>query len=187
MILFLLIALLTLCASFVAAHAETEDTHTCGDFRYTIQPDDTATLTEYTGRAETLSIPPELDGHAVTIIGRYAFRHCKSLVSLSIPEGVTGIDDFAFHDCTFLASLSLPDSLKSIGINPFTYCNDLTEFVLSPNHPFLEVVDNMLINKVEKKLIGCPYLLSGCTSLLSVRRFPAAALFRAPTLSSASP
>ena len=66
-----------------------------------------------------LKIPAALGGVKVTRIGRDAFRNCKELTSVTIPEGVTHIDVHAFDNCTGLKSVSLPSSLRSIGYAAF--------------------------------------------------------------------
>ena len=95
---YLTIALVLILAalSVPAATAEEEPTqYTSGDYRYTLQPDETATIAKYTGSASELSIPDTLDGHAVTAIGDKAFASCRFLMSVTIPEGVTTISDRA--------------------------------------------------------------------------------------------
>ena len=79
-----------------------------------------------------LKIPAALGGVKVTRIGRDAFRNCKELTSVTIPEGVTHIDVHAFDNCTGLKSVSLPSSLKDIGYAAFGGCVAL-ESVTIPN------------------------------------------------------
>ena len=115
---YLTIALVLILAalSVPAVAAEEEPTqYTSGDFRYTLQPDGTAAIAQYTGSASELSIPDTLDGHAVTAIGDSAFRWCDSLTSVTIPDGVTTIGDYAFVSCCSLTSVTIPDSVTTIG------------------------------------------------------------------------
>ena len=77
------------------------------------------------GPVGSLVIPDKIDGHSVTHIGWEAFRNCKDLTSVMIPEGVTHID-YAFLECAELESVKLPSSLKSIGYGTFARCTKLT-------------------------------------------------------------
>ncbi len=72
-----------------------------------------------------ISIPPTLNGVKVTRIGREAFRNCKELTSVTIPEGVTYIDGRAFDLCDGLKSVTLPSSLKVVGFAAFGKCAGL--------------------------------------------------------------
>ncbi|MBR6027505.1 MAG: leucine-rich repeat domain-containing protein [Clostridia bacterium] len=73
------------------------------------------------------------------------------------------------------------------GINPFGCCNNLSQLIVSANHPSLVIIDGVLFSKSDKRLICClcskntidyeiPYGITaivgcafeGCTSLTSV-------------------
>ncbi len=84
------------------------------------------------GPVGSLVIPDKIDGHSVTHIGWEAFRYCKELISVIIPEGVTHIDWNAFCDCSGLKSVTLPSSLKNIGWGAFGRCVGLTSVTI-PN------------------------------------------------------
>lgn len=60
------------------------------------------------------------------IIGKYAFRDCKSLTSVIIPSSVTEIREYAFYYCSSLTSVNIPSSLASIGCGIFLGCSSLT-------------------------------------------------------------
>lgn len=174
MLTVILILLLTL--ALTCALAEDEQTvYTSGDYEYILLADGTAEITGYYGDSDDLLIPAELDGHPVTSIGAGAFANYISLSSVTLPDGVISIGDFAFSeaglysitlpdtlvsigDCAFdycvgLTSVTLPDSLVILGMNPFNGCSRLTDVIVSPEHPVLEVLDGMLIDKSEKKLL----------------------------------
>ena len=44
-----------------------------------------------------ITIPSKLGGCNVTSIGKSAFRGCRGLTSVAMPDGVTSIGDFAFY------------------------------------------------------------------------------------------
>jgi len=55
----------------------------------------------------------------VTSIGGFAFMGCTSLQSIDIPNGVTSIGSFAFSGCKSLQSIQIPDSIISISGDAF--------------------------------------------------------------------
>ncbi len=66
----------------------------------------------------------------VTSIGAYAFRDCRSLTSVTIPDSVTSIGISAFYYCDSLTSVTIPDSITSIGGSAFEYCRSLTSITI---------------------------------------------------------
>ncbi len=48
-----------------------------------------------------------------------------SMISLTVPEGITKIGAYAFYNCTNLQTLTLPSTLTSIESNAFRNCNSL--------------------------------------------------------------
>lgn len=52
-------------------------------------------------------------------IGDLMFAGCKSLTSITLPEGVVSIGNNAFEGCTSLRSIELPSTIESIGANVF--------------------------------------------------------------------
>lgn len=152
-----------------------------GDYTYVLLPDGTAKITGYNGSAETLLIPDQLGGRAVTVIGREAFKNCDQLTAVTIPEGVRVIEEGAFLYCSRLRRVTLPDSLttlqhKAFGFtvmrrialparltviegNPFTSCYDLEDITVSPANPVLMMMDGVLVDRVAMKLLVYPYAL----------------------------
>ena len=65
-----------------------------------------------------------LDG-SVTSIFEDAFRECKGLTSITIPNGVTSIGISAFDGCKDLTNIALPNSLTSIASCGFYNCHSI--------------------------------------------------------------
>lgn len=90
---------------------------------------------------------------SVTVIGSRAFSKCSSLTSVTIPNGVTVIGDSAFSSCKKLTEVTIPDSVMTVGSSVFHGCKKLTKIIVSPNHPYLTVVDSVLSSKPDNRFI----------------------------------
>lgn len=66
------------------------------------------------------------------MIANGAFRECKELYKVTIPDSVTSIGDEAFMGCSSLTFVTIPDSVTSIGGSAFRYCSSLTSVTI-PN------------------------------------------------------
>ena len=62
----------------------------------------------------------------VKVIGGNAFKWCKFLTNINIPNNVTSIGDGAFEMCMFLTDIKIPNSLTCIENRTFSYCFHLT-------------------------------------------------------------
>ena len=88
---------------------------------------------EYTG---TVVIPETVTysgtTYNVTSIGSKAFRDCRNMTSITIPNSVTSIGYEAFYACKGLTSITIPNSVTYISNYAFQTCNGLTEITI-PN------------------------------------------------------
>ena len=151
---------------------------TAGDWSYTVNAADKATITGYSGPGGAVTIPSELDGKIVETIGGnwppiFGYGN-TSVTSVNIPDSVTSISGNAFSGCTALNTAIIPGSVTSIGGYAFQNCTSLT-WVLLPVS---------LVSIEEGAFYGCTsltgasipysvtnisdYLFYGCTSLASV-------------------
>ena len=67
----------------------------------------------------------------VTVVGENAFKNCKALTSVALPNSVTKIKSSAFHYCDKITSLNIGNSVETIGSYAFYGCSSLT----SISHP----------------------------------------------------
>ena len=122
---------------------------------YTITSDNTVEVTYYSSDnyfqnnnyvSGDVVIPSSVTNndttYSVTSIGNYAFSHCSSLTSVTIPNSVTSIAHSAFAQCSGLTSVTIPNSVTSITHSAFAQCSGLTSIVSNA------VVPPMLDNKV---------------------------------------
>ncbi|MBR0485046.1 MAG: leucine-rich repeat protein [Oscillospiraceae bacterium] len=119
--------------------ADAEESGTCGtNLKWVLDEEGTLTISGtgkmkdwkssdyvpwYANRADIKNVIIE---NGVTSIGKYAFIHCKNLISVTIPDTVTAIQTGAFWYCESLISAELPDSLLSIADYAFNTCESLT-------------------------------------------------------------
>ena len=110
--------------------ADVASAETYGDFEYSVLDDRTVEITKYIGSAEKVDIPKTIDGKSVTSIGEWAFRFCRNLTSITIPDSVTYIGYFAFELCENLTSITIPNSVTNIGRYAFGYCKSLKNITI---------------------------------------------------------
>ena len=75
-------------------------------------------------------IPSEYEGKPVTSIGESAFRSCKNITSLIIPDSITSISEYAFALCENLTSIAIPDGVSAIGALAFEGCTSLISITI---------------------------------------------------------
>ena len=79
------------------------------------------------------SIKEYVINEGTKVICNKAFKGCKNLTSITIPNGVISIGESAFHHRNQLESIVIPNSVISIGRLAFFGCSGLTTLKLSEN------------------------------------------------------
>ena len=105
---------------------------TAGEYEYAVNEDGTVTITLYTGSAADVTIPSQIDGKTVTVIGEYAFNGYDFIKSVTLPDTLKEIQTCAFEACTSLKSIAFPDSLEKIGELAFFNCMALSTIESTP-------------------------------------------------------
>lgn len=103
--------------------------YTEGDYKYTVDGAGYATITKYTGSANSVTIPSKLGGYEVIIVGSKSFES-KGIKSVIIPDCVTTIDNHAFIKCSNLTNITFSNSLTKIGDYTFEGCKSLVSVVI---------------------------------------------------------
>jgi len=131
------------------------------DFEMAIINGDQIEITKYVGEQKNVTIPSEVDGKAVTSIGKNAFWGCEEITSIKIPEGVTNIGTSAFFNCMKLKQITFPATVMSIGESVFSKCSSLeTIDVTAPNMAYYSV-DGVLFDRHMTEIISYPAKKSG--------------------------
>ena len=127
--------LLAVLMSMVASVASAYDAKIDGIY-YTFSGTKATVTYQYSGSTNgsaysgSVTIPETVtygsNTYSVTSIGGGAFRGCKGLTSVTIPNSVTSIGSYAFNGCTGLTSVTIPNSVTSIGYGAFEGCSGLT-------------------------------------------------------------
>jgi hypothetical protein len=104
---------------------------------------------------------------SVKSIGDNAFRGCRGLTSLDIPNNVESIGDNAFEECSNLASIHIGNGVTSIGNNAFANCSSLTSVTVhgSPTTIGSGLFDSCPITEVIFDCETVTHLFSGYTSI----------------------
>lgn len=140
----------------------------------------TATITEYTGKSDSVTIPESFGKYTVTSIGREAFSEkydiseiklpstlktieasafelCISLKEIVFPDSLETIGNTAFADCRNLKKIQIPKNLRSVGICAFTRCTSLESFAVEEgNNGYSNDSYGALFDKTQEKLIVFP-------------------------------
>ena len=98
-----------------------------------------------------VAVASTYNGKPVTAIGDEAFRMCKTITGIYLPDCIKRLGDSAFAGCTGLKTVTLPRGLTSVGTYTFYSCSGL-ETVVFP---------------VEIKGIG-NFAFYGCRTLSSI-------------------
>ena len=108
------------------------------------------------------------------IIGKYAFRDCKSLTSVIIPSSVTEIGWGVFKYCRSLTSVNIPSSVTTIGGSAFSGCHSLTSInipssVTEIGGSVFSCCSSLINVNIPSSVTEIGYsAFSGCRSLTSV-------------------
>ena len=100
--------------------------------------EDHAELSRYAGQDLVLTIPEEVDGLPVTVLGTGCFSSfilgdddtLPVFESVTLPSTLTEIGTQAFYGCDTLKEITIPERVTSIGASAFAGCTSLTEVIL---------------------------------------------------------
>ena len=85
---------------------------------------------DVSNQAAEITFPEIYNGLPVTTVVGSAFKGCKNLVKIVLPESITTIEGSAFKDCSALLSVEIPSSVQSIASDAFLNCTSLREITI---------------------------------------------------------
>lgn len=143
------------------------------DYRCFFLDDGTLEISEYVGSDTDVIIPNEINGTAVTSIGKYVFSYNSNIDSVTIPDSVTNIGYGAFRGSS-ITSIKIPNSVTRICTGAFSECAKLTSITIPDSvteingYAFSECTK--LTNITIPKSVTCiaSNTFSDCSSLKSV-------------------
>ena len=104
------------------------------------EDNDICYLIAYVGNETHIQLP----NNSNYSIYDYAFRNCKDLVSVKIPNCVTSIGSYAFYGCEKLVNVDISDNVTSIGDYAFSNCQNIqyneynnSYYLGNSNNPYL--------------------------------------------------
>ena len=111
---------------------------------------------------------------SVNSIGENAFFYCSSLIGVTVPDGVDKIENSVFYECSSLTSITLPDSITYIDSSAFNCCRSLTH--ISIPYGVTSIGDSVFNGCSDLTLIVMPNTLvsigpsafRNCSSLVSI-------------------
>lgn len=81
--------------------------------------------------------------HPVMQMGFGAFDGCRSLKSIRIPDTIVGIEQYAFKHCVSLETITLPDNAR-FSSDAFNDCSSLKEINFSENNVLYKNIDGII-------------------------------------------
>ena len=91
-------------------------------------------------------------------ISQEAFKGCKALESITLPEGIVEIGDHAFEGCAQLEEIIVPKSVDVIGKGILDGCNSLTSLMVDEDNETYDSRDNcnaVILTADNKLVLGC--------------------------------
>ena len=124
-------------------------------FKYSLDDDGNATITQYNGNVSALTIPETLDGHTVVGIAKEVFKNNTRLKIVNIPNSVTSIGTSAFEGCSNLYSITLSKGLTKLGRRVFANCQSLASVEIPKNLKKIDYYNDYTTDKNDGIFTGC--------------------------------
>ena len=125
--------------------AMTAGAETYGDYTYRLRTDSELTgtieITGYSGDNSELKIIDNINGNPVTRLADNAFKNCKNLTKVVVPDSVVNMGDHVFYGCVNLDEIIIPNDMNYIG----KYSFDNTK-ALNDQSEVLKYIGNWVVD-----------------------------------------
>lgn len=106
-----------------------------------------------------ISVPEQLGGYPVEVIGQLAFYRINDVIKITLPEGLLSLEGQALSFLPNIQELELPSTLRMVSGGSFYRLGDRLRVRISEKSPYYEIVDECLIQKRNGELAA--YLNEG--------------------------
>lgn len=93
----------------------------------------------------------DISNTQISVIENELFDECESIESISLPNNTTSVGNYAFRGCKKLLSINIPESVDKIGINPFVK-SGVSEIIL--NNSVYKLIDGILYGCNGKEIVS---------------------------------
>ena len=128
-----------------ASVATTAGAESYGDYTYRLRTDSELTgtieITGYSGDNSELKIIDNINGNPVTRLADNAFKNCKNLTKVVVPDSVVNMGDHVFYGCVNLDEIIIPNDMNYIG----KYSFDNTK-ALNDQSEVLKYIGNWVVD-----------------------------------------
>ena len=165
-----LILCLLLCAGLLPGRvwaAEIVDSGTCGEnLTWTLDSEGVLTvkgngsIPDYTYNSPWAEYKDQIKraviSNGVTRIGEDAFRSCRNLIEVELPDSLNSVGWTAFTNCNSLTELFIPAGVEEVEYLAFGECASLISIEVSASNQVYSSIDGVLFDKSGTKLIQFP-------------------------------
>ena len=106
-----------------------------------------------------ISVPEQLGGYPVEVIGQLAFYRINDVIKITLPEGLLSLETQAMAFLPNIQELELPSTLRMVSGGSFYRLGDRLRVRISEESPYYKIVDECLIQKRNGELAA--YLNGG--------------------------
>ncbi|MDE6384311.1 MAG: leucine-rich repeat protein [Paramuribaculum sp.] len=147
-----------LCTSIKSIHIPAAVTHTATSPNFFGRCSSLEEITVDPENKEYCSVDGVLYSKDMTTLVQYPVARQGDVI---LPESVTSLSDFSFSDCEALTTVNIPARIANIGGGAYSYCPNITEFIVDENNPSYCSVDGVLYNKAQTTLTLYPNARTG--------------------------